>query len=267
MKPVYEAWRNPENRDLGQPAAGLPRALRIRALRYENARTRTFELDGALGAAPGQFVMVWLPEIGERPFSLAGDDPVRLTIAAVGPLSRALHAMNRGDRVWVRGPLGQGYRLPTQRSHALLIGGGYGVAPLRFLARRLLAGGHAVSMIIGARTADDLLPAEEADQPGLTLWTTTEDGSAGQHGLVIDAVAPALAAAGDLKTSVFACGPNGMLRAVAALCAAQRLPCQLSWEAPMRCGIGLCGSCELGDGWLACLDGPVLNFDPFEVAP
>ena len=263
MKPVYEAWRKPQEKARATAASGLPQALRIAAIEVENARTNTYVLEGALhGAQPGQFVMAWLPGIDERPFSLAGSDPVRLTIAAVGPFSREIGRLRVGERLWVRGPLGRGYARPKQPSHALLIGGGYGVAPLKFLAQQLLADGHTVSMIIGARSRADLLLTEAVMKLGVGLWTTTEDGSAGLQGLVTDAIAPALAAAGGSDTTVYACGPTGMLRAVAAICRTQGLPFQLSWEAPMRCGIGLCGSCEVGAGWLTCLDGPVFDFDP-----
>lgn len=263
MKPVYETWRKP--RENMTAVSSLPQAMRIKAIEVENARTNTYVLDGALhGAVPGQFVMAWLPGIDERPFSLADADPVRLTIAAVGPFSREIGRLRVGKRLWLRGPLGRGYVLPEQPGHALLIGGGYGVAPLKFLAQRLLVSGHSVSMIIGARSASDLLLTEAVARLGVSLWTTTEDGSAGLQGLVTDAVTPALAAAGGQDTTVYACGPTGMLQVVAGLCSQQRLPFQLSWEAHMRCGIGLCGSCEIGAGWLTCLDGPVFDFDPFE---
>ncbi len=250
--------------------AGLPQPFKIAAIHHENGATRSFVLDGSLDAMPGQFVMAWLPGVDEKPFSLAHADPVTLTVAAVGPFSRALHGLAVGDRVWLRGPLGRGYEIPpargsssgsVSRPHALLLGGGYGVAPLRFLAERLLAAGWAASMIIGARSAADLLLADAFEAMDVRLWLVTEDGSAGLRGLATNAIDPALAAAPGKTAIVYACGPTGMLRAVAAACRVRGLPAQLSWEAHMRCGIGLCGSCEVGDGWLTCLDGPVFDFD------
>jgi dihydroorotate dehydrogenase electron transfer subunit len=254
-------------------STGLPRPFKIAAIRRENAATRSFVLDGSLDAGPGQFVMAWLPGVDEKPFSLADADPVTLTVAAVGPFSRALHGLAVGDRIWLRGPLGRSYTIPParrsssvsiSRPHALLLGGGYGVAPLRFLAERLLAAGHAVSMIIGARAAADLLLVDAFRAMDLRLWLATEDGSAGLCGLATDAIELALTAAPGETVMVYACGPAGMLRAIASVCRTRGLPAQLSWEAHMRCGIGLCGSCEVGDGWLTCLDGPVFPFDPFD---
>jgi dihydroorotate dehydrogenase electron transfer subunit len=149
----------------------------------------------------------------------------------------------------------------------LLIGGGYGVAPLLFLARRALPGGYYVSMIIGARSKADLLLVEDFKALGGSLWLTTEDGSAGHKGLATEAIPLALAGSPTRPAAVYACGPTGMLRAVAARCAAENLPAQLGWEAHMRCGIGLCGSCEVGQGWLTCLDGPTFPFDPLKTPP
>lgn len=247
-----------------QDRAGLPQPMRIDAIRQENAATRTLVLDGTLDAAPGQFVMAWLPGVDEKPYSLAGDDPVSLTVAAVGPFSQALHSLQVGDAVWLRGPLGNGFAVPpaTSPSHALLIGGGYGVAPLRFLAERLLAAGHQVSAIIGARSRDQLLLVGGFEALGIRPWLTTEDGSAGRRGLVTDAVDTAMDGPDGRTPAVYACGPTPMLAAIAAICRARAWPAQLSWEAHMRCGIGLCGSCELGQGWLTCLDGPVSAGDP-----
>ena len=248
----------------------LPNPLKITGIKVENASTKTFILGGKLEAQPGQFVMAWLPGHEDKPFSLAAADPICLTIADVGPLSHALHQLHIGDSIWVRGPLGKAYSLPAKSSakqHALLIGGGYGVAPLLFLARQALALDYQVSMIIGAKKESDLLLVNDLKTIGVTVWLTTEDGSTGIRGLVTDAIPPLLAESATRPTVVCTCGPTGMLRAVAAVCMAEAIPVQVSWEAHMRCGIGLCGSCEVGQGWLTCLDGPVFPFDPVTVAP
>ncbi len=235
----------------------LPQPFTITKIVDENAVTRTFILDGALAAEPGQFVMAWLPGVDEKPFSLAAANPVSLTIAAVGNFSRAIHARRTGDALWLRGPLGRGFRLPDAPAGAkiVLVGGGYGVAPLRFLAERARARGFSVRAIVGARTAADLLLSDALTALGATVIPATEDGSVGRRGLVTHALSDVLADAP--PALVCACGPVGMLAVVGELCASAGVPVQLSWEAHMRCGIGLCGSCERGDGWLTCLDGPV----------
>lgn len=242
----------------------LHTVFRIKEITSENYRTKTFVLDAPLpDALPGQFVMAWLPEVGEKPFSIAGADPLKLTVVAVGPFSEALHALQPGDRVWIRGPLGNGYQLSGRRH--LLVGGGYGAAPLLYLAETALARGDTVHVCLGARSAQDILLAEAFEKAGATVAITTDDGSLGQQGLVTQAVGDAL----DMfaPDTLYACGPVPMLTALAAQSRDAGVPCQLSWEALMRCGIGLCGSCELPaeagqaagvtSGWLTCKDGPV----------
>lgn len=246
----------------------LYQAYKITEIWQENANNKTFVLNGKLDAQPGQFVMAWLPGLQDKPFSLAHTNPLSLTIAAVGPLSQALHALEAGDQIWVRGPLGKSYHLYGQPGdHLLLIGGGYGVAPLRYLAEIALAEGYRVSAIVGARRQEDLLLVDAFETMGVATWVTTEDGSAGLKGRVTDAIEPVFASELGRPALVCTCGPTGMLRAVAARCGADNIPVQVSWEAHMRCGIGLCGSCEVGDGWLTCQDGPVFEFDPEQVSP
>ncbi|MBU0492428.1 MAG: dihydroorotate dehydrogenase electron transfer subunit [Chloroflexi bacterium] len=234
----------------------LHRPFTVSQIRVENARTRTLVFREPLPAQPGQFIMAWLPGVDEKPYSIANAEPLTLTVAAVGPFSEALHRLDMGGRVWVRGPLGQGFHVAPAAERLLLVGGGYGVAPLLFLAREAVTQGCAVEVCIGARTAEDVLLVSDFAAAGATVRIATEDGSLGVPGLVTATVEAAIATA--RPDMVCACGPAPMLEAVAQLCADHKLPCQLSWEAHLRCGLGLCGSCELPDsGWLVCRDGPV----------
>lgn len=242
----------------------LPRCTTITAIRQENYRTKTFSLDLELTADPGQFIMAWLPRFDEKPFSLVNANPVTLMVTAVGPFSRLLHEQQVGDRLWVRGPLGQGYCVPVAHRRLALVGGGYGVAPLYWLAHTQVGKATALEIIIGARTAQDLLYthhfaalADVARAAGtqLTLHLTTEDSSQGLGGRVTDALLPLIAAGA--VDGIYACGPHPMLAALEALGRQQHLPTQLSWEAYMRCGIGICGACEHA-GQVLCMDGPVL---------
>ena len=142
--------------------AGLPRPARIVEIQVENYRTATLVLDLHLAAEPGQFVMAWLPGLDEKPFSLAAAAPVTLTVSRVGPFSEALHCLRPGDPLGSAAPSGTASTRCSLRAAAtpLLAGGGYGVAPLGFLAEKLLAAGTAradLTVVIGARTAADLL--------------------------------------------------------------------------------------------------------------
>ncbi len=235
----------------------LPTAVKITDIRQDNYRTKTFVLDAQLAAYPGQFVMAWLPRFDEKPFSLVNANPVTLMITAVGPFSRLMHEQQPGDRVWIRGPFGQGFQVPAAQQRLALVGGGYGVAPLHWLARTQIEQAAQITAIIGARTADDVLYAEHFTAlRQVTTCVATEDGSAGLTGRATAALTPLLDAG--KVDGIYACGPHGMLAALQNLGQRYAVPCQLSWEAYMRCGIGICGACE-HEGQVLCLDGPVLK--------
>ena len=245
---------------------GLFKPFRIADIRNENRFTRTLIFDDSLeGAQPGQYIMAWLPGFDERPFSLSGDDPLAITIADVGPFSHGLTQLGEGDKVWVRGPFGKGFSL-TAQSH-LLVGGGYGAAPLSLLARRARTLGHSLAVALGAKSASDLMMVSAFEEMGCQVYLATEDGSTGVRGLVTAAVTQAIA---DCQPeALYACGPNPMLLSLAEVARVNKLPAQLSFEALIRCGIGLCGSCELPEdicvclgiqpGFLVCKDGPVVE--------
>lgn len=248
----------------------LPTPCHIAAIEVDNYRTKTFVFDARLEATPGQFVMVWLPRFDEKPFSLVDADPVTLMVTAVGPFTHLVHELQVGDRLWLRGAFGQGFCVPPGQRRLALVGGGYGVAPLLWLARQQLALGAQVTVIVGARTQPDLLYINRFERlnalesPGaLTICVTTEDGSQGQPGRVTDALRP-LVEQGEIE-GIYACGPHGMLRSIETLAQQASLPCQCSWEAYMRCAIGICGACEYA-GKVLCMDGPVLATPAFPSA-
>lgn len=238
---------------------GLPLVARIAQAIDESPKVRTLVLDLHLEADPGQFVMAWLPGVDEKPFSLVRADPATLTVARVGPFSAAVHALGVGDRLWLRGPLGRPFTLPPagapgDGSRLLLVGGGYGVAPLHFLAQCARASGWSVSMVIGARTAADVIFVERFEALGARVAIATDDGSLGERGLATEVAERLLDEAG--YGALYACGPEPMLEAVELLARRRALPAQLSYEGIMRCGFGVCGSCAR-EGWMVCRDGPV----------
>lgn len=236
-------------------------ARKIQAVTHFNQVTTWLMIEGSIDALPGQFVMVWLPGIGEKPFSIASIDPFGLLVVDVGSFSHALHKLAVGDQIWVKGPLGKGYTI--QGDHILLVGGGYGSAPLLPLARAGRSEKKQVVVCLGAQTSTGVLLSESFAELGCQVLIATEDGSLGEKGLVTNIVEQALQTYE--VDNLYACGPTGMLSALARLCHGEQLNYQLSWEAHMRCGMGLCGSCEVSQsldhslpvGWLACFDGPV----------
>jgi len=205
--------------------------------------------------------MLWLPEVGEKPFCIASMDPLGLLVVDVGPFSHALHTLKMGDLIWIKGPLGHGFHPEGER--LLFVAGGYGVAPLYPLAALARTQGRRIHVCIGARTESGVLLADKFTKIDCGLSLTTEDGSKGMQGLATKAAEKAMRES--KFDTLYACGPNAMLSALAEMCCQHRMNYQFSWEAHMRCGMGLCGSCEvptslapaLPPGWLACYDGPV----------
>lgn len=235
-----------------QPLA--PRPIRVARVVPENYRVSTFTFDSAVDALPGQFGMVWLPGIDEKPFSLVSADPIAITVASVGPFTRALHALEPGASVGFRGPFGTPFTAHGQR--LLLCGGGYGVAPLLFVARQAMAQGLDVSMVTGARRAGDLLLVRQFEEAGCPIVVTTDDGSAGRPGLASQAVEMLIESG--RPSCLYGCGPEGLLVALAHLAQRHDIPAQLSVERYFKCAVGICGQCTVGE-LLACADGPVID--------
>ncbi len=244
----------------------LPQTVRIREVRDETRTVRTFVLDAEMPEAePGQFVMLWLPGVDEKPVSIAHPAPLTVTVARVGPFSTALHQRKAGDRVGWRGPYGRGFSLRQDRP-ALLVAGGYGAAPLYFLASRAVERGIPTTVALGARTSLDLLYVEQFRALGVYLLLATDDGSLGHRGYITDLIThPTNQPTTQLTThpTIYACGPELMLVTLHRLCREHGIPGQLSVERYMKCGFGICGQCAL-DGLLVCQDGPVFDVEQLD---
>jgi dihydroorotate dehydrogenase electron transfer subunit len=252
---------------LGRRRVGAYHALTLVAPRIAEA------------AAPGQFVELLAGEdrsfLLRRPFSIhrveragAALGTVEVVFDVVGPGTRTLAALKAHDLVDALGPLGRPFTPPPEPASCLLVGGGYGTAALFFLADELRARRCRVDFLVGAATAARLFDAMEARRLGHMLTVTTDDGSAGQRGLVTDPL-PALLER--LRAArVFACGPMPMLAAVSRVAGQHGVPCQVAVEELMACGTGICFSCVVPVGDPArpeeparmarsCLEGPVFD--------
>lgn len=228
-------------------------------------------------ARPGQFVTLAVggpngSTVLRRAFALyrgraegSFGGTVELVVAARGAGTQWLTELREHDPLDIVGPLGRGFRLPSQPVGAVLVGGGYGSAPLFDLAEALLARECRVGMVLGAADADRLFGVFRARRMPVELRVTTDDGSMGQRGRVTDVLGHVIAAvSADL---VYACGPMPMLRAVTEGADAAGIETQVAVEESMACGIGICMTCVLpvigSDGVTrmirSCVDGPVFR--------
>ncbi len=233
----------------------------------------TSELSGR--CQPGHFVEVAVEAPGtllRRPLSVARADrsstgigTIELVIGPEGPGSAWLAGVQVGATLDLIGPLGKVFPLPQRPASCLLVGGGYGAAPLHYLTEVLVPAGHRVDLVVGAGREDLLLHSMEAKRLANSLQTTTDDGSTGHHGRVTD-VMERIIARSDTDV-VYACGPNAMLAAVSAVAVRLGVPVRVSLEERMACGLGVCFTCVIpvrdrtGDVRMrrSCIDGPVMD--------
>ena len=233
----------------------------------------------AATAKPGQFVAVAVggPQTSmllRRSFALYSAKPggefagtIQFVVAEHGPGTQWLVRQPAGAVLDVVGPLGKPFPLPSGPAPAVLVGGGYGTAPLIPLAEKLIEAGSEVEIIVGASSADRLFGELVARRTVGSVTVTTDDGSAGVRGLVTDLLPAAIQRLG--AEVVYACGPMGMLRAVGDVARAHAIPAQVAVEESMACGIGVCMTCVLpvrGDDGKSrfvrsCVEGPVFTAD------
>ena len=222
---------------------------------------------------PGQFVHVRVPALEKsalrRPFSVfdAEDGKVTILYKTVGRGTAALNAVKPGDEIAVMGPLGHGF--PQKCAGVpLLVGGGYGVAPLHFLAKRLNSNTPnskaqtIPKLFIGGRSAADLLAVDRFKALGVEVFMATNDGSEGVKGLVTDPLDDELAKLREKgeKFELFACGPDPMLKAVAMRATGTGSKGWISMDRHMVCGVGACYACiqkTVRGNSRCCVEGPV----------
>jgi dihydroorotate dehydrogenase electron transfer subunit len=249
-------------------------------------RIRLNSPDLARAIRPGQFVMVRAPHridpLLGRPFALydtvlsASGQPQAIDIVylVVGKLTGLLATFRAGEGVELWGPLGNGFPnlSPDQCDHVGLVAGGIGQTPFLAHVRELLGargyGGNAarrqakqVSLYYGVRTADLAAGVEDFRAAGASVHLASDEGSIGYKGCVtrlLETQRP--------PQRLFGCGPEPMMRALAALAKRWNVPCDLSLETPMACGLGICFSCvtkvRTEDGWdyrRVCVDGPIFD--------
>jgi dihydroorotate dehydrogenase electron transfer subunit len=238
---------------------------------------------------PGQFVMLRLADCNDpllgRPLALydvapdAAGMPQFLDIVylVVGKMTRLLPELKAGSRLEVWGPLGNGFP-PTPTEHLVMVAGGIGQTPFLTLAREYL-GLHAygspprqvprarrVTLCYGARNRECLACVDDFRRVGVDVHLSTDDGSLGHHGLVTELIRPAVAGSA-WPCRIVCCGPEAMMEATAQIARQLELPCQVSLESPMACGIGICFSCVMrirdgSGGWdyrRTCVEGPVFE--------
>ena len=224
---------------------------------------------------PGQFVMLRLTNqtvpLLNRPFSIHNliisgpTEGIEILYKVVGRFTKKLSTLKPDDSIDILGPLGNNFTISEKDSKVFLIAGGIGVAPIYFLAAYLkkIQGLSNIKVFLGGKSSGDLLCLDDFHRIGITAHISTNDGSAGEKGLITKMLNSELIA--NKPEVVYACGPNPMLRSVAAITDAHTVKCQVSIETIMACGIGACLGCAVESKKKSakylhtCIDGPVFN--------
>ncbi len=220
---------------------------------------------GADDILPGQFVEILVEDSKStflrRPISIYNVNPQRksmeLLIQIVGDGTMQLSKIKTGDYVDIMYPLGKSFSIIEKGKKALLVGGGVGVAPLLYLAKKLKNNGVKTHILLGGRSSENIIEVENFEKYA-NIYTSTEDGSNGEKGLVTQH-----SIMQDICFDmIYSCGPDPMMRAVAKVASANNINCEVSLENMMACGIGACLCCvtpTTNGHQCVCSDGPVFN--------
>ena len=214
---------------------------------------------------PGQFAQVRVDGSTDtflrRPISIHDVDyeknTFKLLIQIAGKGTQTLSELKCGDILNLIYPLGNSFSLPSDNEKVLLVGGGCGIAPLLFLARYLNTNGSKPDILLGVRNRERIIEYEEYEKSG-NVFVTTEDGSMGEKGYV---TSHSIFTANEYNR-IYCCGPDSMMKAIAAYCRDRNIICEVSLENLMACGIGACLCCivdTVKGNLCTCIDGPIFN--------
>lgn len=239
---------------------------------YKSSDVRWIDIEindsSAVRPIPGQFYMMWIPGLDQKPFSVAyaDDKTVSFAVAKRGKFTSELFRLEKGYPVGLLGPIGRGFDL--SKDNYLLLGGGVGAAPVLYSALRLLEKSKKVTLVIGGRSITDIRWAldfveryiKKYKKDIFDIFYTTEDGSLGSKGFITDVVDD-LFRNNKFDFSLI-CGPEKFIVKAISILTVMGIPGEASIERMMKCGIGICGSCSIDpSGKRVCVDGPVFTFE------
>ncbi len=235
----------------------MHKIFRVKKVIRETPNAVSIIFKGRIEYKPGQFILLWLPRIGEKPFAISyyEKEEFGVTVEEKGEFTKKVSKIKVGARLGIRGPYGHGFEIKKGKS--IIVAGGLGMAPALPLIKKIRN-----SVIIqGAKSKDFLLYRmnkellETMEKQKNRIIYCTDDGSFGIKGFVTDILAEIIKK--DVQV-VYTCGPEVMIKKVFDICEKKNVECQASLERFIKCGIGVCGSCVI-NGQLVCKDGPVFS--------
>jgi len=228
----------------------IPQLIVVSDVIKEAEGIKSFFFNHSIDCKPGQFIMVWLPNVDEKPMAVSywKKNEFAFTSAAIGKFTGKLDALKKGDKLGIRGPYGNFF---STKSYACVVGGGVGMASVSTLIDNL----RNPVIINGARSKEHLIYLKRYKNK--KMIAATDDGSYGRKGFTTDVLKDLLSRNKKIKI-VYTCGPEIMMKKIFEICEKNKVECEASLERYMACGFGICGKCVINDK-LVCVDGPVFN--------
>lgn len=229
----------------------IPKIVEISRVINEGKGQKSFFFNEKTDSKPGQFMMIWIPDVDEKPMAVSyyEKDEFAITSQVVGTFTKTLDSLKKGDKVGIRGPYGNGF---SAKSNSVVVGGGVGMASVSALIDKL----KNPVIINGARSKGHLIYLKRYKNKNMLI--ATDDGSFGKKGFTTQLLEKTLSDKKNKIKMVYTCGPEIMMRKVLDICNRYKVECEASVERYMACGFGICGKCMVNDR-IVCIDGPVFN--------
>ena len=225
----------------------IPQMLEISRVVHEGKGQKSFFFNHSIDCKPGQFVMVWLPGIDEKPMAVSyyNKKEFAFTSQSIGRFTNFLDKFKKCDKLGIRGPYGNSFSL---KNNACIVAGGVGLSSMSTLVDKL----KNPLIIYGARGREHLIYLKRFKN----MIITTDDGSFGKKGFTTDVLDEVLSQ--KKAKIVYTCGPEIMMKKIFEICQKHKVELEASLERYMACGFGICGKCMINEK-ICCVDGPVFN--------
>lgn len=227
----------------------MPKVLSISKVINEGKDQKTIFVKHKVNAKPGQFFMLWLPDIDAKPYAISyyNKNEIGFTSIAIGKFSYAFDKLKTGDKIGLLGPYGNSFSI---KNNACVVAGGVGISSVSTLIDKL----KNPIVVYGSRSKEYLIYLKRYKNKKMMI--TTDDGSYGIKGFTTN-VFNNLLKEKKIK-NVYTCGPELMMKKILEICNKHNVECEASLERYMSCGIGICGKCMVDDR-IICIDGPIFN--------
>ncbi|HDQ16104.1 MAG TPA: dihydroorotate dehydrogenase electron transfer subunit [Bacteroidetes bacterium] len=237
-----------------------PKITKIIDSQIESHDVKTVLFKHSSKINPGQFYMIWIPRIDEIPMSVSyiDKDIKGITFRKIGDATNALFNLKKGDKIGIRGPYGNGFKIKGKK--ILFVGGGTGIAMIAPAVEQAIKKNVLCTVILGVKSKDGLFFEKRLKETDAKVYVSTDDGSKGYKGFASDLAKELIQ--NEKFDQILTCGPELMMKSIFEN--RKDISFQASMERYMKCGFGVCGQCCVGEGLRVCKEGPVFDENTLE---